>query len=246
MPEIHAAAYMGDVVALQERLKTEDPNYRAMGGITPLMSAVFKKQREAYEVLIRHGADPNRCDDNGQDVLSYVMDRDMREWLGLVLRTGTRPHPQRHRGFLVWAIRNESLSFVERILRISPEMIVDVDTENNSVLHVAIRYRYVVPVRDAMVGLLLRKGADPLAINVHGRKPMDEVVYSQSNESLRVRLQKAENAVWLFCVARVLQDNRRAEPFHAIPTRDMKKNEVLDYVICKMNPSLVQELSEML
>ena len=246
MPEIHAAAYMGDLATLQERLKTEDPNLRAMDGITPLMSAVFKEQREAYRMLIRHGADPNLCDDHGQDVLSYVMNRNMREWLGFLLLTGTRPDPQRHRGFLVWAIRNESLSFVERVLRVSPGMVVDTDTDHNSVLHVAIRYRRIVPVRDAMVGLLLRKGADPLAVNTYGQTPLEGVPKIPQNESLRRRLKHAENAVWLFSVSRVMQDNRRTEPFHAIPTRDMKKNEVLEYVVCRMNPSLVQELSYLL
>lgn len=63
------------------------------------------------------------------------------------------------------------------------------------------------------------------------------------NDHLQTILQNAQNAVWLYSVARVLQDTRRPALFTATP---VIKNEVLEHVVCRMNPSLVQELSQML
>jgi hypothetical protein len=248
MPEIHVAAYFGHVPALQQRLKTDDPNTRAMNGTTPLMSAMFKQQMDCFELLIQHGADPNLCDDDGMDVLSYVMKKDIQPWLLYVLKKGSKPHPQRHRGLLIWAIQHDTMGLVHKILQISPSMVDDVDTEGRTVLHAVIRYRHLISVRDAMVALLLRKGADPLAQDGYGRTPMELVFHHEKNDPLKRQLINAQNAMWLFSVARVLQDTRRAQPwtpiFHDSPTT--LPNVVLEHVVCRMNPSLVQELARML
>jgi ankyrin repeat protein len=250
MPEIHAAAYMGDLESLQERLKTDDPNQRAMTGITPLISAVWKEQEQAYRMLIRHGADPNLCDDEGLDVLSHVMNRDMQHWLVFLLDTGSRPDPRRHRGLMVWVARYGPVAWMEKVLCASPAMIDDTDKERdkNNVFHTLIRYRYNPPDRDAAVEFLLKKGADPCALDTQGHTPLQVVrsvtsITNRHNDHLQALLQNAQNAVWLYSVARVLQDTRRPALFTAVP---IVKNEVLEHVVCRMNPSLIQELSQML
>jgi ankyrin repeat protein len=252
MPEIHVAAYMGDVQALQKHLKTDSPNLRAMNGITPLMSALFKRQQQTYQLLVQHGADPNLADDDGQDTLSYVMNKDMQSWLAFVIQMGSKPDPVRHRGLLVWVTRYQPRSLVETILRISPGMIADVDDRRNGVLHTAIRHRRLVPDRDAMVAYLLQRGADPLALDRQGRSPLQQLLsYNNHKENvpLESMLRNAQNAV-----ARVLQDPRRPSLFtvmrreRKIPLEDTHRvvEEVLGHVVCCMNPSLVQEISQML
>ena len=273
MPELHTAAYFGNVELLTQLLRTEDPNTRSMNGNTALMSAFYKRQKDAYRLLIEHGADPNLVDDNGNDVLSMVLSKESRngdeDWLLFVLKHGARPDLVRHRGLLVGAIKNHSLRLFHAILTASPHMVDDTDEDGNTPLHLVCRRVFVFPLKKTMVSLLLRHGADVGAVDKWGMTPRNVVELYYRNSAVDSSLQKsygkllhtlieAENSVWLYSVARVLQARGREAEFEAKPLAkplvvDSKEkvNEsqgvsILQRVVCGMDPSLIQELALML
>jgi hypothetical protein len=248
------------------------------------MSAFYKRQKDAYRLLIEHGADPNLVDDNGNDVLSMVLSKESRngdeDWLLFVLKHGARPDLVRHRGLLVGAIKNHSLRLFHAILTASPHMVDDTDEDGNTPLHLVCRRVFVFPIKKTMVSLLLRHGADVGAVDKWGMTPRNVVELYYRNSAVDSSLQKsygkllhtlvqAENSVWLYSVARVLQVRGRAE-FEAQPLAkplakplekplaqplvvDSKEkiNEsegvsILQRVVCGMDPSLIQELALML
>lgn len=255
MPELHTAAYLGDLTMLRQRLAIDNPNARAMHGTTALMSAYYQKQEKAYSLLIQHGADPNLMDHDGHDILSLIMTRNKGyEWLPFVLRTGSVPDPVRHKGLLTGVLRRGvSLCFFGAILRASPAMVDDVDEDGCTPLHLVLRRVSLMPIKTVMVSLLLEKGADVSAKDKRGMTARDIIQKIPASYTVRHsilhKLVNAENAVWLFSVARVLQAKDRDGEFEAIPVTDLgtgQKAQVLHHVVCKLNPSLVQEIAMML
>ena len=257
MPELHVAAYFGDLPVLIQRLLTDDPNTRSMNGNTPLMSAFYKKQKDAYKLLIRHGADPNLLNDDGEDVLSMILSKNSgEEWLYFAIHHGAKPHPLRHQGLLVWLVKQHALGPFEKILRLSPEMVDDTDIDGNTPLHMVLRHVSLFPVKKVMIDLLLRHGADVSQRNRWGLSPLEMLrqMYSHARndlvqrERLFIFLQKfheQKNAVWLYTVARVLQTKGRPGEWVALRL-DEATPPVLEEVVCRLNPSLVQELARML
>jgi hypothetical protein len=229
MPELHTAAYFGDIERLKALLQTENPNARSMNGNTALMSAFFKRQKEAYMLLIQSGADPNLVDDDGLDVLTNVLTKDAEEeWLLFVLKHGVTPNPVRHRGLLVGATKNHSFKLFHAILTASPNMVDDTDEDGNTPLHLVFRRVFCFPIKKTMVSLLLRHGADVGAIDKWRMTPLDvaELYYRNSAvecpqrklyENLLKTLVHAKNSVWLYSVARVLQARGRDAEFEAKP-----------------------------
>ena len=282
MPELHTAAYFGNVELLIRILRTESPNTRSMNGNTALMSAFFKRQKEAYLLLIQHGADPNLVDDVDKDVLSMVLskneERDEEEWLFFVLKHGAKPDPVRHRGLLVGATKNHSLTLFHAILHASPHMVDDTDENGSTPLHLVFRRVFLFPIKKTMVSLLLRHGADVGAKDQWGQTPLDlvtqyyyntgiECPQRKSYEKLLQTLVHAENSAWLYSVARVLQARGREAEFEALPLAlplalsmpvavDSKEKEnnsnhwervsILQHVVSRMDPSVMQELALML
>lgn len=261
MPELHTAAYLGDLVTLKRRLAVDDPNARAMNGTTALMSAYYKKQEEAYSLLIQHGADPNLVDKEGHDVLSLVMTRgNSYEWVLFVLKRGSIPDPVRHKGLLAWAVRHCPLTVLDTIVRASPHMVDDVDQDGRTPLHLILQRGFLMPIKNITVTLLLQKGANVGAKDKWGMTPRDvlsTVSRNISHESplwrpyqgIDQKLVDAENAVWLYSVARVLQAKDREGEFEAwcVPVFSTGiPQDVLHHVVCRLNPSLVQELAIML
>jgi hypothetical protein len=275
MPELHTAAYFGDIERLQVILQTENPNTRSMNGNTALMSAFFKRQKEAYLLLIQHGADPNLVDDDGRDVLGMVLskneNRDEEEWLFFVLKHGVTPDPVRHRRLLVGATKNYSLKLFHAILHASSHMVEDTDENGSTPLHLVFRRVFLFPIKKTMVSLLLRHGADVGAKDQWGQTPLDLVTQFYDNtgvecpqrklyENLLQTLVHAKNSVWLYSVARVLQARGRDAEFEAKPLAkplaiplamplavdSKEKVSILQRVVSRMDPSVMQELALML
>lgn len=274
MPELHTAAYFGDTERLKAILQTENPNTRSMNGNTALMSAFFKRQKDAYLLLIQHGADPNLVDDDGRDVLGMVLskneNRDEEEWLFFVLKHGARPDPVRHGGLLVRATKNYSLNLFHAILTASPDMVDDTDENDSTPLHLVFRRVFLFPVKKTMVSLLLRHGADVGAVDQWGQTPLDlaeqyfcntgvEGPLRKSYENLVKTLVHAKNTAWLYSVARVLQARGRSAEFEALPVsvalpsmhchhkeEESERVSVVQHVVCTLNPSLIQDLALLL
>ena len=259
MPALHVAAYFGNVEVLQQRLLTDDPNMRSMNNTTALMSALFKRQKEAFQILIEHGADPNLLNDDGHDILSLIMthNNEPSDWIGFAIQKGAIPHPVRHKGLLVWVIRNHTLAMMERILRVSPYMVDDTDEHDQTPLHIVLGHISSAPLKEIMVHLLLRHGADVTRKDNIGLSPRDildqrihnavsrkDTLQQKRLQKFSRRFQQQENAVWLYSVARVLQDTKRPQEFQAVAC--LSTPFVLQHVVCVMNPSLIQELSRML
>jgi len=264
MPELHVAAYFGDLELLKERLKTDDPNLRAMVGTTALMSAFFKNQFDAYRLLIQHGADPNLVNDHGEDILSLMIshgEQTQYQWIDLLVKTGSIPHPVRHRGLLLLMMRHGRLAVFHNILRASPSMVDDVDDLGRTALHVAV-LTYIAGglTRKTMVSLLLKYGADVGRRDSNGETPRDllDSMYHYVDRNtdigvryieLRKKLTDAANSQWLYAVSRVLQTKNRdaefcAEPIHSNEEDSSKK--VVQRVVCQLTPSLIQELAMMM
>lgn len=83
-------ATVGDVRSVRYCLEKEkvSPNYRDEGGLTALMRAVDRNQREVVEVLVAAGADLDTKDEEGQTALHYAAYCDHVEMAGLLVMYG--------------------------------------------------------------------------------------------------------------------------------------------------------------
>ncbi len=64
----------GDIAKVEQLLEDgADPNYEAINGVTPLMTAISDCRLEIFELLLDYGADVNAEDMNGQSIHDYTM-----------------------------------------------------------------------------------------------------------------------------------------------------------------------------
>jgi ankyrin repeat protein len=69
---MHAAAATDHLLLLREALlRGEDPNVAGKKGFTPLMIATLNGRVESARVLLEHGADPMRSNDDGRTALEW-------------------------------------------------------------------------------------------------------------------------------------------------------------------------------
>jgi ankyrin repeat protein len=67
-----------------------DANELSQSGMTPLMSAVWRHDRDSVAVLLKHGADPNTPDRQGQTPLAFARKMKMAEIASLLEAAGAK------------------------------------------------------------------------------------------------------------------------------------------------------------
>ncbi|MCL5437047.1 MAG: ankyrin repeat domain-containing protein [Candidatus Dependentiae bacterium] len=83
---LHYAAALGKLKAIEAFLANgAELEARMEGGSTPLLRAVFRRQREVVKLLLKHGADINAKDNRGRGFLHIAVDNDDVELINYIL-----------------------------------------------------------------------------------------------------------------------------------------------------------------
>ena len=86
---IHKAAYDGNIEAVKQHLAAgTDVNAKDSFGMTPLLLAGAKNQKEVVELLIAEGADVNAKDISGTTTLIYAATNGHKEIVELLRKHG--------------------------------------------------------------------------------------------------------------------------------------------------------------
>lgn len=88
------AASAGDIDTVDALVKKGvDINARGKDGMTPLLFAMWAKNKEGFRRLLEHGADPNSQIIDGQSVTSFsALSVDDSDWLKMALKYGADPN----------------------------------------------------------------------------------------------------------------------------------------------------------
>jgi len=91
-PELHIAAYEGDVERVKKLLKKgADPNVQEEHGRMPLHVAVYKGHVDVVRLLLEHGADPNIQNKDGETPLHNAALQGHVDIVRLLLEHGANP-----------------------------------------------------------------------------------------------------------------------------------------------------------
>jgi ankyrin repeat protein len=157
-----AKAAERDDVATIERLVQDGMNVNATGRdhATILSRAFFAKQKRAYLVLLKHGADPNVLDLIGNGVINLSAIEPDPYWLDQSLRYGGNPNivskgnPQGKRTPLFYALYDSRTENVKLLLGKKANINYQDDTGCFPLYYAALKQDYHIVV------LLLKAGAD--------------------------------------------------------------------------------------
>lgn len=167
--ELTTAAQAGDVAVIDDCV-SQGVDVNAVGeyGVTPLLLTFRVRNRAGYERLLKHGADPDILDEQGQSVtrLAALLNEDS-QWLKTALLHGANPNSsypnEKVRTTpLICAIHANNLESVKALV----EAGADLDRPNSvsacPLLFASVRHYWEI------VLLLLQSGAD-----IHASIPFD-------------------------------------------------------------------------
>ncbi len=169
-PELHIAAYEGDVERVKKLLeKGADPNARNVVSWTPLHVAASKNHIEIAKLLLEHGADPNIQNKNGDTPLHVAAREGYVDVVELLLKHGADPNAKNEYGWTPFhkAAFWDHVNVVKLLLKHGADPNIQ-DKDGRTPLHVAAFYGHVDVVR-----LLLEHGANPTVKDKDGKTPLD-------------------------------------------------------------------------
>lgn len=151
-----------------------NPNYKFIKGSTPLINAVKKEKKDLIDLLLKHKADVNLCDNDGRVPLSYAHTVEIAQDL---INAGADINAIDREGnsLLMFGYR-------ENIPQLLLKKGIDVNAKNNegsTALHIAVD---CYSLNFKLLDLLLSNGADPNAQNKEGQTPL-MVMYFQEGMS---------------------------------------------------------------
>jgi hypothetical protein len=169
-PELHIAAYEGDVKRVKKLLKKgADPNARNVVSWTPLHIAASKNHIEIAKLLLEHGADPNVQEEHGRTPLHVAASKNYVDVVKPLLEHGADPNTQDENGHTPLHVA-AFYGHVD-VVRLLLEHGADPNIQNKNgetPLHVAASEGHVDIVR-----LLLEHGANPTLKDKDGKTPLD-------------------------------------------------------------------------
>jgi|GEM_PF-2312432 len=169
-PELHIAAYEGDVERVKKLLKKgADPNARNVVSWTPLHVAASKNHIEITKLLLEHGADPNVQEEHGRTPLHVAASKNHVDVVKLLLERGADPNTQDENGHT--PLHYSAFYGQVDVVRLLLEHGADPNIQNKdgeTPLHVAASEGHVDIVR-----LLLEHGANPTLKDKDGKTPLD-------------------------------------------------------------------------
>ena len=168
---IHEAAGTGNIEAVKQHLAAgTDVNAKDSFGMTPLLLAGAKNQKEVVELLIAEGADVNAKDISGTTTLIYAATNGHKEIVELLRKHGVKPST------INLAVSGGDTQGVKEFLAAG----TDVNAKDNiglTPLHVAASRGH-----KEIVELLISKGADLKEKYKDGTTPLDEAIVEKHTE----------------------------------------------------------------
>ena len=131
------------------------PNVKDRRGMTPLIAAAKKGNKDMVQMLLDRGAEPNMIDKHGKTPLIVAVRHSHKDVAKLLLNRGADPNAGKHRRTtLSWAVIRNDIETVQQCLDggADPNMMDTYDEE--PVLGIALFFSHDV------VNLLLDRGAD--------------------------------------------------------------------------------------
>lgn len=146
--------------------RTDRVNARDIQGNAVLHWAALRHNRELAETLLERGAEVNLRGSYGRTPLVWAAQQGDLEMVRTLLKHDARADLADEGGLtaLGMAVYNGHFAVVQTLLRAGVPADVRGDNQSDTALHIALRQR-----DEAMVGLLLERGADPLLTDRQGR-----------------------------------------------------------------------------
>lgn len=133
-------------------------------GITPLLWLIAKKDKQAVQLALDLGADPNFNDADGDNAVNLVVRNDDSSWLTLLLKAGGDPNSINRNGMpaLFGAMGAETKDNIETLLAYG----ADVNLKDRSGRNSAFYPTYIMEYELAYY--FIQQGADPLIYSTGG------------------------------------------------------------------------------
>lgn len=251
MPELHTAAFQGDVSGVLKRLDQhhDDIDSFALGHTTALMFAAKRHHQSVVHLLVERGCDVNIVNREGEDAVSILFSLFPYTSLSTIrflLEKGAMPHCQRHRGLLSWALQEGDTDLMEIILYRNPQFSADVGGHYKiPVLHAVIN-SFQGPTMRRILALLLDHGANPFQKDAEHESAW-ALAQRLRKDKIVHKFRSFENGVWLYSVSRTLQKTDRSASLKIAPAPLAHKahfsQKMVQECVFRFNYSLLQELS---